>query len=246
MNVDLMSYSMLQLAENDQQALLDPEILMATANQTFGIFFKHFAYFNLAEQLGGYVYDTPILDRRTSGWVGAYGGLVNATLSTLVDELRMSTAAAILSMTILAFLIVVTIIIYATNRKEYKAMPRDVDTLASIFGWVYASKRLLEWAAIEPQDGPDINPTRPATLQKARMGHFKDSDGNEHWGIEIVDEYLVESMPGSERKDASRDTVSGIESIELQPMKHPDPHDDGEGTNQGARQKLLGSSDSEQ
>jgi hypothetical protein len=34
---------MLQLAENDQQALLDPEILMATANQTFGIFFKHFA-----------------------------------------------------------------------------------------------------------------------------------------------------------------------------------------------------------
>jgi hypothetical protein len=28
-------------------------------------------------------------------------------------------------------------------------------------------------------------------------------------------------------------------------MKHPDPHDYREGTNQGARQKLLGSSDSE-
>jgi hypothetical protein len=122
LNVDLMSYSMLQLAENDQQALLDPEILMATANQTFGIFFKHFACYNLSEQLGGYVYDIPTLDRRTSDWVGAYGGPVNATLSTPVDELRMSPAAAILSMTILMFLIIVKIIIYATNRKEYKRM----------------------------------------------------------------------------------------------------------------------------
>jgi hypothetical protein len=52
-------------------------------------------------------------------------------------------------------------------------------------------------------------------------------------------------MPGNERKDAISDTVSGIESIELQTIKHPDHHDDGEGTNQVAREKLLGSSDSE-
>jgi hypothetical protein len=77
------------------------------------------------------------------------------------------------------------------------------------------------------------------------MAPFKDFDGNEHWGIEIVDEYLVESIPDSERQDTTPNTVSVIESIESQPIKHPDTHDDGEGKNQDARQKLSGTSDSE-
>jgi hypothetical protein len=141
---------MLQRADNDQQTLLDPYTLIDTANQTFGIFFKHFACFNVSETLGGYVYDERSLDHWTDDWIRACGGPVNATLSTPVDELRMSPAAAILSMTILVILIIVTIMIYTTNRRQYKAIPRNVDTLASTLGWIYASKRLLAWAAVTP------------------------------------------------------------------------------------------------
>jgi hypothetical protein len=245
LNVDLMSYSMLQLANNDQQALLDPQTLMDTANQTFGIFFKHFACFNVSEKLGGYVYDIPTLDPRTGDWIGAYGGTANATLSTTVAELRMSPTAATMSMTILVFLIIVTIIVYTTNRKEYKAIPRDVDTLASTFGWVYASKRLLAWAEIAPQSEPYLFPRRPSftMLHKARMGSFKDSDGNEHWGIELVDTDSTESMSSRHGNNAMKKSVSAGESIELQTRKPFGASDSGESEAHGVHERLLEPSD---
>jgi hypothetical protein len=234
---------MLQLADNDPLALLDPQTLIDAAAQTFSVFFKHFACFNVSETLGGYVYDKPILDHRTDDWVGAYGGSVNATLSTPVDELRLSPAAAILSMTILVILIIVTITIYTTNRREYKAIPRNVDTLASTLGWVYASNKLLAWAAVAPASEPYLIPRRPSftMLHKARMGPFEDSEGNEHWGIEIVDT----SADTAEHKDVTPDTVSTGESIELQTRKSLKTPDSGEGMAHGVREKLLGASDTE-
>jgi hypothetical protein len=242
-----MSYSMLHLANNDQQVLLDPQTLMDTANQTFGIFFKHFACFNVSEKLGGYVYDKPTLDPRTNDWIGAYGGPVNATLSTTVAELRMSPTAAIMSMTILVFLIIVTLIVYTTNRKEYKAIPRDVNTLASTFGWVYASKKLLAWAAIAPQSEPYLFPRRPSftMLHKARMGPFKDSDGNEHWGIELVDTDPTESTSSGERKNAMEGSVSAGESIELQTRKYNGTPDSRESKARGVHERLLDASGAE-
>jgi hypothetical protein len=242
-----MSYSMLQLANNNKQALLDPQTLMDTANQTFGIFFKHFACFNVSEKLGGYVYDKPTLDPSTDDWIGAYGGPVNATLSTTVAELRMSPTAAIMSMTILVFLIIVTTIVYTTNRKEYKAIPRDVDTLASTFGWVYASKRLLAWAAIAPQSEPYLLPRRASftTLHKARMGPFQDSDGNEHWGIELVDTDLTGSMFSGEGNNTMEESVSAGESIELQTRKHIGTPDSRARKVQDVRERLLDPSDTE-
>jgi hypothetical protein len=205
-----MSYSMLQLANNNKQALLDPQTLMDTANQTFD-------------------------------WIGAYGVPVNATLSTTVAELRMSPTAAIMSMTILVFLIIVTIIVYTANRKEYKAIPRDVDILASTFGWVYASKKLLAWAAIAPQSEPYLFSRRPSStmLQKARMGPFKDSDGNEHWGIELVDTDLTGSMFSGEGKNAMGKSVSAGESIELQTRKPIDTSDSRGSKAQGVHERLL-------
>jgi hypothetical protein len=235
---------MLHLANNDQQVLLDPQTLMDTANQTFGIFFKHFACFNVSEKLGGYVYDKPTLDPRTNDWIGVYGGPVNATLSTTVAELRMSPTAAIMSMTILVFLIIVTIIVYTTNRKGYKAIPRDVDTLASTLGWVYASKKLLAWAAIAPQSEPYLFLGRPSftMLHKARMGPFKDSDGNEHWGIELVDTDPTGSMSTGEGKHAKEESVSAGESIKLQTRKYIGTSDSRESKAQGIHERLLDAS----
>jgi hypothetical protein len=51
-------------------------------------------------------------------------------------------------MLILVFLIIVTSVMYTTNRDERKAVLRDVENLASILGWIYASDKLLAWAAM--------------------------------------------------------------------------------------------------
>jgi hypothetical protein len=159
----------------------------------------------------------------------------------------MSPTAAIMSMTILVFLIIVTTIVYTTNRKEYKAIPRDVDTLASTFGWVYASKRLLAWAAIAPQSEPYLLPRRASftTLHKARMGPFQDSDGNEHWGIELVDTDLTGSMFSGEGNNTMEESVSAGESIELQTRKHIGTPDSRARKVQDVRERLLDPSDTE-
>lgn len=247
LNVDLMSYSMSQLVDGDQQALLNPQTLMDTANQTFSIFFKHFACFNVSEQLGGYVYAKPTLDHRTSDWIGAYGGPVNATLNTPVDELRMSPTAAILSISILVFLIIVTIIIYTTNRREYKAILRDVDTLASTLGWVYASDRLLAWAAVAPPIEPHSLSRRApfTTAHKARMGPFRDSAGNEHWGIEIVDTDTDDLKGNGKEDNSSRAAFPAVELIELQTRKHLNTYDSREDLRPDIHKRLLKFSDTE-
>jgi hypothetical protein len=150
-------------------------------------------------------------------------------------------------MTILVFLIIVTLIVYTTNRKEYKAIPRDVNTLASTFGWVYASKKLLAWAAIAPQSEPYLFPRRPSftMLHKARMGPFKDSDGNEHWGIELVDTDPTESTSSGERKNAMEGSVSAGESIELQTRKYNGTPDSRESKARGVHERLLDASGAE-
>ncbi|KAI5274808.1 hypothetical protein E4T47_02330 [Aureobasidium subglaciale] len=53
LNTDFMSYSMLALANNSKEALLDPKTLIELANQTFGIFFKHFASEEVNSTAGG-------------------------------------------------------------------------------------------------------------------------------------------------------------------------------------------------
>ncbi|THX45265.1 hypothetical protein D6D08_10427, partial [Aureobasidium pullulans] len=114
LNVDLMSYSMLHLANDSREALLDPETLAEHASTTFGIFFKHFANWNITWDADwtGYVYEKDIPSK------------IDVTISVPTDQLLMSPVAAIMSMSILVFLIFVTIIMYTTNRHKYKAIPR--------------------------------------------------------------------------------------------------------------------------
>ncbi|KAH0367722.1 hypothetical protein KCU65_g4437, partial [Aureobasidium melanogenum] len=240
LNVDLMSYSMLQLAKNDQQALLDPKTLMDTANQTFATFFKHFACFNVTEELEGYVYD----------YSESTYERVNATISTPIEELRMSPVAAILSMSILIFLIITTTILYSTNRKEYKAIPRDVDTLASTLGWVYASDRLLTWAEHAPPSQPwykSLLSTQSSLGKqyKAKMGPFMDSGGTERWGIEIVDTDFATIVPDKEDQGQTQDAECATEAIELRDRRLSSSTDVEHNADIDVHERLLDSSDTE-
>ncbi|KAI4718145.1 hypothetical protein E4T48_05640 [Aureobasidium sp. EXF-10727] len=244
LNVDLMSYSMLSLVNNDEEALRSPNTRMDTADRTFAIFFKHFACFNVTESKGGYVFVPKDFNSQDSP------DLANATLSTPVEELRMSPAAAILSMSILVFLIIITTIMYTANRKEYKAIPRDVSTLASILGWVYASDRLLSWSEQAPPSQPWYRAlfSRPSTFaahQRAKMGPFTDSRGMKRWGIELVDDDTTKNTQVSEENDARYGAITAGEWLELSEPRRPSAIDNRDDGDLSAREKLLQASDTE-
>ncbi|CAD0114041.1 unnamed protein product, partial [Aureobasidium uvarum] len=172
LNADFMSYSMLQLANNSKEALLDTDTLISLANKTFGVFFKHFASENVTSSLGGNVYQ-PIgaklpwslgfvtnntMYATASDVPAAYQGALgveNSTASTPrstsailhvpVEQLVMSPTAVILCLSLLAFLILAITVIFTANRNTIKKLPRDVDTLASTLAFVYGSEKLLDW-----------------------------------------------------------------------------------------------------
>ncbi|THV81641.1 hypothetical protein D6D29_05220 [Aureobasidium pullulans] len=231
LNVDLMSYSMLHLANDSREALLDPEILAEHASTTFGIFFKHFANWNITWDADwtGYVYEKDVPSK------------IDVTISVPTDQLLMSPVAAIMSMSILVFLIFVTVIMFTTNRHKYKAIPRDVNTLASILGWVYASDRLLAWAESAAPSKPWyqalFSKTSPLAAQhRVKMGPFVDSAGNERWGIELVVTEVVDAL--KEDKAKHQRFLGGYagESIELQHIDHTAIDGNGD---LGAHERLL-------
>ena len=231
LNVDLMSYSMLHLANDSREALLDPETLAEHASTTFGIFFKHFANWNITWDADwtGYVYEKDVPSK------------IDVKISVPTDQLLMSPVAAIMSMSILVFLIFVTIIMFTTNRHKYKAIPRNVNTLVSILGWVYASDRLLAWAESAPPSKPWyqalFSKTSPlAAQQRVKMGPFIDSAGHERWGIEMVDTEVVDALHEDKAKHQRSLGGSAGESIELQHIDHTAIDGDGD---LGAHERLL-------
>lgn len=172
LNADFMSYSMLQMANNTKEALLDTDTLISLANRTFGVFFKHFASENITSSLGGNIYQ-PIgaklpwslgfvtnntMYAKASDLPTTYQGALGienrtaptprsatAILHIPVQQLVMSPTAVILCISLLAFLILSIPVIFLANRNSIKKLPRDVDTLASMLAFVYGSERLLNW-----------------------------------------------------------------------------------------------------
>lgn len=214
LNADFMSYAMLSLANDSKEALLDPETYMQLANQTFGVFFKHFVSDNVTSATGGNAYQ-PIGERlpwtlgpviSNNGNQSAYQGAmatqndtvelprsVTVTLHVPVEQLVMSPIAVFLCISLLTFLVVVTIVMYTANHKHYKEIPRGVDMLASTLAFVHGSERLLAWVPNAPQTKPwyktIFSTTSPGKENRmmARMGPFTTSDGTQRWGIELVD-----------------------------------------------------------
>jgi hypothetical protein len=218
LNLDFMSFAMLALANNSKEALLDPETYMELASTTFGVFFKHYAAENITRLYGGHIYEPigdklpwslgPVINETNETLISTYQGAlamddpidttdltILATYSVPVEQLVMSPVAVYLCLSILALLVLTTVVMYSVNRNHFKALPRDVDTLASTLAFVHGSDKLLDWA----QDGASTKPwyklgSRKDKLARqqskrlmAQMGPFKDQDGNDAWGIELVE-----------------------------------------------------------
>ena len=219
--MDFMSYTMLSLANGSKEALLDPKTYMQLASQTFGVFLKHFISDNVTSTAGGNAYQP--IGERLPWTLGKHQEVemprnVTATIHIPVEQLVMSPTAVFLCISLLMFLVVVTIVAYTANHKHYKRIPRGVDTLVSTITFVHASENLLLWA----QDAPEPKSWYRAIFSKrarakenqmmASMGPFTGADGTEGWGIE-----LINPLVSAHAKDSS----SKGECIELRTREQP-------------------------
>ena len=199
-NMDFMSYSAYSLVEKDPLALLDPERLYAVSNQVFSTFFQHFVADNVTVDGGSYGFQPinatlpaglgPVVngnnettaayqDHNTSNHLSA---TINARVQIGIEELHMSPTAVYICLFVLVFLAVTTIWIYTRHQQYFKALPRDVDSLASVLGFVYGSPRLLKWVE-EHKDKKDWGVKKGVREPVARMGSF----GSSRWGIELLE-----------------------------------------------------------
>jgi len=242
LNVDFMTYSMLALVNNSKADLLDTDTFVKIANQTFGIFFKHFVSDHVTSDSGGGAYqplgeklpwslgpmvvynDTTdeYLITGDQGFLGienrtvSSSSSVNVTIHIPVEQLVMSSVAVYLCLSLLGFLLVVTAVMYIVNHGRMKELPRNVNTLASTLAFVHGSEKLLAWTATAPKTRPwykALFSNNLGTRQpKARIGFFKNSDGVERWGVELVD---------ATDYDQTTEGESAVELIELQAKTRP-------------------------
>lgn len=231
-----MSYSALALQNNDVEALLDPDTLFKTSNRVFSTFFQHFVADNVTAESGSYGFQPinavvpgdlgPILNDTGTG-LAAYqdrnnthhlSSTVEATLHIQIEQLHMSPTAVYLCFAILAFLAGTTVWVYIRHRRYFRALPRDVDSIASVLGFVYASPKLLQWVE-EHKHEEDWGLKKGEKEVMASMRWF---DG-EHWGIELLDEGEGMGFDERTKRESERSELGG-ETEPLAPAKHePSP-----------------------
>ena len=201
LNVDFMSYAMYSLVGEDAEALLDLAILQSCAQRVFSTFFQHFVSSNVTSD-GSWAFQRigerlpqdlgPIINLTSyniSSYQDANGTTMDgnttasALVSTRVELLQMSSAAVVLALCILTFLLLSAIFVYFVEYGHFKNLRGDVDTLASLLSLVYDSPNLLEWVS-EHQNAKDWT-QGPRNVVKAGLGSFKGASGQQRWGIEI-------------------------------------------------------------
>lgn len=215
LNVDYMSYAMLSLANGSHEALLDPLVLESTAQRTFEVMFQHFAQSDLDMESGGNVYQSPSeclpadIDGPTTTATSKTRGrrqedteqfstaavatctatgipdTVRVDVRSEVEILRMNTTAAIFCMSILAYLIVTSVILVITTRRYNKLLPVEINSIADVAVLVAGSERLLELARQRGSRHDRQLKSDPESL--AKLGWFNGADGELRWGIELVE-----------------------------------------------------------
>jgi hypothetical protein len=195
-NMDLMTYSMYTLAQNDPEALLNFTTLATYADRTFQTFFQHFVNSELSLINGGFAYQ-PVGDSslETIGRPLSINGsiiqgndfpvlnthrTVTASISRRIRVLHMNVIATYLSAAILIWLILTTLLVICLQRKYTSSMNRDVQLIADMLILIAGSDNFLELVAdkgVELKKSKDI---------KTMLGWFKDRDGQVRWGIEVV------------------------------------------------------------
>lgn len=102
-----------------------------------------------------------------------------------VEILRMSTIAAIICMSILAYLIITSVVLVIATRRYNKLLPVEINSVADVAVLVAGSERLLELARQRGSGHDKQLKSDPESL--AKLGWFNGADGELRWGIELVE-----------------------------------------------------------
>lgn len=207
-----MSYTALSLVNNDDDALHNSDTLANVSSAVFSIFFKHFVqagsndhregmYMNgswglqphgavIPSDLGPILSSSTYLQKSSTYLQKSFlpsntSATVNGVITTQIEQLDLNPAAVILSLFILCFLLLTTMIVLGWHRQHLRLLPRDVDTIGSVLGFVYASERLL--ALARHQDETEMTGKESGNGEMVKMGWFE-SGGKRRWGVEIIDE----------------------------------------------------------
>lgn len=146
---------------------------------------------------------------------------INSLVSVRIEQLNLSPTAIFLCLSILIFLMLATILILGSHKHYLGLLPRDVDTIGSILGFVYASERLLQ------RSNEPLNSAPGAENEIVRMGWFE-SRGKRRWGIEILDKSpeppkpVKVPKPPKQRKERKvkvkvKDRSKELERVETSP-----------------------------
>ena len=200
LNVDLMSYTMYSLAGGDLNTLTNPTQMQALGTKVFSTFFQHFVSYNTTN--GGWAYQriNATLPSNLGPITGSTYQDTNTTLTPLsdmtttahidiaVEVLQMSPVAVYISLAILFVLACITIFIYVAGHEHFKNLRHGFDDLASVIAVVYASEGLRQWVRENPDVGAWVGKKAEEGGPRVSLGVFRGADGQEKWGVEIVDE----------------------------------------------------------
>lgn len=235
LNLDFMSYAIYALADQNPRALLNPSTFESYANTVFSTFFQHYASTNVSMTAGGRVFQpigadvpfglppiyngTQLSSHQTINVPSTSNRSVEAIVHRPVEQLVMSPATVILCLIILSFLTCIAILVYFPYSAHFKALPRDVETLASAIAFVYNSPKLQHWlAANEHLLDRKAGGRRFWNRDRARRGTYKSTAMTE----------------GQDLGDGLDEVVTGLGffrgeqgisrwGVEIEPLIHDDP-----------------------
>ncbi|KAJ5552258.1 hypothetical protein N7494_001636 [Penicillium frequentans] len=209
LNMDFMTYAMYTMAGKDPTALLDPETFTQLAEKTYTTFFQHFVSNNVSMETGGWAYQKvnaslpsdigPVIDwsayylsgRTVSKYqdvnpISHTNRTVSAHISQRVELLQMNAVAVWLSIGIMGWLILTTIVVAILHRRYFGSLVRNVECLGDVLVLISGSANFLQ-VVREIESGKLLAGDYEGL--RTRLGWFVDEDGGLRWGIEMEESY---------------------------------------------------------
>jgi hypothetical protein len=189
LNLDLMTYAMFVLAGRDSDALLNATTLANTTQRVFQTYFQHFvgagwAFQNINESLPSDLPppvdgDRNVIAQREYPKLDTNRTAV-AGVAEAVDVMHISKTATWLSVAILGWLIVTTVVIIGMQVRYRHLMIRNVECIADVLVLIAGSDNFLK---LVKERGAGLGDDKSVFT---RLGWFRRGDGEVRYGIEVV------------------------------------------------------------
>lgn len=210
LNMDFMTYAMYAMAGKDTASLLDPDTFNFLAQKTFTTFFQHFVSNNVSMQTGGWGYQKinaslpsdlgPALEVENNYLPGIKAAVQQDVLHPVshtnrtteahfvrrVELLQMNALAVWLSISIMAWLIITTVIVALLQKRYFGSLVRNVECLGDVLVLTAGSTNLLQ--VFKDIQAGKLLPENYAHL-RTKLGWFIGEDGELRWGVELEESY---------------------------------------------------------